>query len=147
MLTWKLPFIFFWLKKYVLLQQLKIWGLIYFIWLLQALIPSFILHFYSVYTWHNCITESGQFRLVCLAKPVLITVLSAMNNLCRYPMKKDSTALRLARYKQNTWWIHNHLGKGMCKITPACTVKEIHINYPSEDSKYILFMKNEKMKK
>ena len=61
---------------------MKIWALIYFICLLQALIPDLTLRFYFFYTRHNRITESGQFRLVCLAKPVLITALSALNNLC-----------------------------------------------------------------
>ena len=51
--------LFFLIKKYVLLQQLKIWALIYFIGLLQALIPDLTLRFYFVYTGQNCITASG----------------------------------------------------------------------------------------
>ena len=80
--------LFSWLKKYVLLQRVKIWVLVYFICLLQALTPSLPLHFYFNYNGHKCITESGQFILVCLAKPALITALSAMNNPYEDPMEK-----------------------------------------------------------
>ena len=103
--------------------------------------PYFTFLFY-LYTGHNCITESGQFRLACLVKPVLITVLSALNNLQGDPIEKGSRALRFAGYKQYTWWVPNRLGKGVHKVIPACAVKEICENYPSEDVKYIPFMEN-----
>ena len=109
---------------------MKIWALIYFICLLQASIPEPTLRFYFIYTGHNCITESGQFRLVCLAKPVLITALSALNNIRGNPIEKGSGALRFAEYKQYIWWKHNHLGKGVRKVIPAYAVKEIRENYP-----------------
>ena len=118
---------------------MKIWALIYFICLLQALIPDLTLRFYFIYTGRNYITESGQFWLVCLVKPVLITALSALNNLLGNPIEKYSGALRFAEYKQYTWWVHNRLVR---KVIPACTVKEIRENYPSEDGKYIPYMES-----
>ena len=108
---------------------MKIWALTYFIWVLQALIPDLTLRFYFTYTGHNYITESGQFRPVCLAKPVLITALSALNNLRGDPIEKGSGAMRFAGYKQYTWWVHNRLGKGVRKVIPACAVKKIRENY------------------
>ena len=121
---------------------MKIWALIYFIYLLQASIPDLTLRFYYIYTGHNCITESSQFRLVCLAKLVLITALSALDNLRGDPIEKGSGALRFAGYKQYTWCVHNRLGIGVRKVIPACAVKKIRENYPSEDGKYIPFMEN-----
>ena len=121
---------------------MKIWALIYFKCLLQALIPDLTLRFYFIYTGHNCITESGQFRLVCLAKPVSITALSALNTLRGNPIEKGSGALSFAGYKQCTWWLHNRLGKGVRKVIPACAVKEVRENYPSEDGKYIPYVES-----
>ena len=122
---------------------MEIWALIYFICLLQALIPDLTLSFYFIYTGHKCITKSGQFRLACHAKPVLITALLVLNNPCGDPIEKGSGALRFAGYKQYTWWMDN-LGKGMHKVIPACAVKEIRENYPSEYSKYIPYMESTK---
>ena len=118
---------------------MKIWALIVFIYLLEALIPDLTLRFYFIYAGHNCITESGQFRLLCLAKPVLITALSPLNNLRGDPIEKASGTLRFAGYKQYTWWVHNRLRKSLRKVIPACAVKQIRENYPSEDGKYIPF--------
>ena len=38
--------------------------------------------------------------------------------------------------------MHNRLGIGVRKVIPACAVKKIRENYPSEDGKYIPFMEN-----
>ena len=83
-----------------------------------------------------------QFRLVSLAKPVLITALLALNNLRRDPIEKVSGALIFARYQQYIWWVHNRLGEGVRKAIPACTVKESCKNYTSEDGKYSPFMES-----
>ena len=41
-----------------------------------------------------------------------------------------------------TWWVHNHLGKGVRKVIPSCAVCQIRVTYPSEDGKYIPFMES-----
>lgn len=61
----------------------------------------------------NCITNSSGFQVVCISKHVLKTELSALNDLRGDKIINVSNcAYRFAGYKQYTWWIHNHLGKG-----------------------------------
>ena len=121
---------------------MKIWALLYFICILQALISDLTLHLYFIYTGYNCIPESGSFRCACLAKLVLITAIPALNNLRRDPIEKGSGALRFAEYKQYSWWVNNCLRKSVRKVIPACALKEIRKNYPSENGKYIPFMES-----
>ena len=89
---------------------------------------------------HRCITESEGYHMVCLAKHVLNTTLSALNRLRGDPMENiDNKALRYAGYKQYTFWVHNHLGLGVRKVIPSCSVWKIRDTYPSKDQKYIPF--------
>ena len=50
-------------------------------------------------------------------------------------MENGSATLRFAGYKQYPWWVHNRLRKWVRKVIYVCAVKEICINYPSEDGK------------
>ena len=77
--------------------------------------------------------------MVCLAKPVLNTTLSALNRLRGDPIRLDNRSYRYAGYKQYTFWVHNHLGKGVRKVIPSCAVWKIREKYPSEDNKYVPF--------
>ena len=117
--------------------------LIYFICLLQALIPDLTFRFYFIYTGHNCITEPASLDLLVL-RTFLVTALLALNNLRGDPIEKGSGALGFARYKQYISWVHNRLGKDVRKVIPACTMKEIRKNYPSKDGKYIPVMESTK---
>ncbi|XP_066922307.1 P2X purinoceptor 7-like [Clytia hemisphaerica] len=87
----------------------------------------------------KCVSKSDQFHMVCIAKPVLKTALSALNNLRGDEMKKNP-GHKYAGYKQYTWWVHNHLGFGVRKVIPSCSVLAIRITYPAPDAKYIPFM-------
>ena len=54
-----------------------------------------------------------------------------MNDLRDHNLTDTSNcAKRYAGYKQYTWWFHNNLGKGVCKVIPL------------NDGKYIPFMES-----
>ena len=60
--------------------------------------------------------------MVCLGKPVLHASLSAPNHLRGNSMENmDNSSYRFAGCKQYTFWLHNYLGKGVCKVIPSCT--------------------------
>ena len=69
------------------------------------------------------ITKSSQFRMVFLEKPVLHASLSALNHLHIDSMENlDNSSYRLEGYKQCTFWVHNYLGKGVCKVILSCVI-------------------------
>jgi hypothetical protein len=47
---------------------------------------------------------------------------------------------RLAAYRQFTYWVHQNLGQGVRRVVPACAVKIIHDQYPSDDGQYRGFL-------
>ena len=49
---------------------------------------------------------------------------------------------RYASYRQDTWQIHNQLGKGVRKVTTAWTIQAIKNSFSSENEKYTLFIKS-----
>ena len=45
------------------------------------------------------------------------------------------------------WWVHNYLGKGVCKVISSYAVWTIRTKYPSEDDRYIPFMESKEEEK
>ena len=77
--------------------------------LIASFNPWLYLTSFCIYTGHSCSTKFDLFRLFCFDKPVLITALSAMNNLREDPIEKGSRALRFPGYKQYTRWVQSYL--------------------------------------
>ena len=44
--------------------------------------------------------------------------------------------MRLAGYRQSTWWTYNSLGKKNRCVTPLCVVASIRSNYPNAAGNY-----------
>ena len=102
----------------------------------------------SYFGGNKCVTDSEGFVTVCISKHVLKTALSALNDLRGDSINDTSNcAFRYAGYKQYTWWVHNHLGKGVRKVIPSCAVWAIRDEYPSKDGKYIPFMESKEEEK
>ena len=47
--------------------------------------------------------------------------------------------LRLAAYRQFTWWINTKLGKSVRLVIPSCAVWKIRDTYPEQDGNYVGF--------
>ena len=108
---------------------------------------------------YNCITEHEQFKVACLNKDVLYTVLVMMNTIrgdpltlplpnryvccfqairvvysyCLYILHRS---YRLAVHRQFIYWIRNKLGKGIRKVIPSCVVVAIRHKFPEADNVY-----------
>ena len=62
----------------------------------------------------KCITKPSRFKIVSLL---------ALNYLGGDSMENlDNSSYRFAGCKQYTFWVHNYLGKGACKVIPSCAV-------------------------
>ncbi|CAH3031609.1 unnamed protein product, partial [Pocillopora meandrina] len=85
----------------------------------------------------DCITEHGSFGPVCLLADVLRTALVGMHQV-RNDRLEDypSNDMRLAGYRQFTWWTYNRLGKGNRRVIPSCVVASIRRNYPDAAGNY-----------
>ncbi|XP_058957973.2 P2X purinoceptor 7-like [Pocillopora verrucosa] len=89
----------------------------------------------------QCITEHGSFGPVCLLADVLRTALVGMHQVRNdrledYP---SNESMRLAGYRQFTWWTYNRLGKGNRRVIPSCVVASIRRNYPDAAGNYTGF--------
>ena len=47
--------------------------------------------------------------------------------------------MRLAGYRQFTWWVHTRLGKSVKRVIPLCAVWTIRDSYPEDDNQYTGF--------
>lgn len=52
-------------------------------------------------------------------------------NVCR--------SLRLAAYRQYTWWIHGYLGRGDRRVIPSCVVSAVRREFPEPQDNYTGF--------
>jgi hypothetical protein len=48
-----------------------------------------------------------------------------------------SRTLRLAAYRQFTWWIHSKLGRKVRRVIPACVVATIRAAFSEESEMYV----------
>ena len=51
--------------------------------------------------------------------------------------KRRNTSMRYAGYRQYTWWVHNHLGKGVRKVIASCAIWTIRDMYPEQNGYYV----------
>lgn len=88
-----------------------------------------------------CITNVPSFDVVCKHPDVLRTALVCMHDVRSdvLPEPLKNRILRLAAYRQFTWWIHIRLGKAVRKVIPSCSVWSIRDAYPEEDNGYTGF--------
>ena len=80
------------------------------------------------------------FKMVCLSKPVLDTVLSVFNHFRRDSIENiDNKSYRFAGYKQCILWVYNYLGKGVQKVIPSCAAWKTKNEFKSENNLYVPF--------
>ena len=48
-------------------------------------------------------------------------------------------SMRLAAYRQFTWWTYNRLGEGNRRVIPSCVVSAIRHEYPEQSGNYTGF--------
>ena len=78
---------------------------------------------------HECKTESEGFKMACLSKPVLDTVLLVFNHFRGDSIENTyNKSYRFAGYKKYIFWVYNYLGKGVRKVIPSCAVWKVKMN-------------------
>ncbi|XP_068691085.1 P2X purinoceptor 7-like [Montipora foliosa] len=89
-------------------------------------------------TRYKCIIEHESFRPVCLQPDVLKTALVGLHQVRsdRLEDPPPNASMRLAGYRQFTWWTYNRLGKGNRRVIPSCVVWAIRREYPEESGIY-----------
>ncbi|XP_057296270.1 P2X purinoceptor 7-like [Hydractinia symbiolongicarpus] len=86
---------------------------------------------------HTCVTNSDEFKMVCLPEPVLRTALGAIHNMRGIRHKLCNRSYWFAAYKQYIWWVYGRLGIGYRKPIPSCVVWVIRNEYPQPDGVYV----------
>ena len=89
----------------------------------------------SYFGEHLCVTSHSNFSAVCLQDQVLKTTLHMLNDIRGDTINVRNTSMRYAG--QYTWWVHNHLGKGVRKVIPSCAIWTIRDMYPEENGYYV----------
>lgn len=83
---------------------------------------------------YKCITEVEGFRAVCLVVDVLQT--AYWHYRCVYgeeEMRKTAEEkYRYSAYRQFVTWVYQHLGKDIRVVLPACVIRKIREEFPSE---------------
>ena len=92
----------------------------------------------------QCVTLHSDFEAVCLNRSVLTVCLTAYKEF-RNPSTDVfcNTSLRLAAYRQYTWWVHGYLGRGNRRVIPACVVSAIRSRYPNQSGVYVGFQRED----
>ena len=60
-----------------------------------------------------------------------------LNNIRGDTINVRNASMRYAGYRQYTWWVHNHLGKGVRKVIPSCAIWAIRDVYPEQNKCYV----------
>ncbi|XP_014667403.1 PREDICTED: uncharacterized protein LOC106808979 [Priapulus caudatus] len=70
---------------------------------------------------------------------VFRTALVAMHDVSGGDLQDPLTnrILRLAAYRQYTYWVHKRLGKGVRRVIPACVILKVREAYPEESGQYV----------
>jgi len=89
----------------------------------------------------DCITDSDEFKTLCLNKAVLENVLTGLHVSRGDYLEKISSnrSFRYAAYKQFVWWIFKTLGKGNRRVIPSCVIWKIRNAFPETNKHYILY--------
>ena len=91
----------------------------------------------SYFGEHTCVTSHSNFLAVCLQEQVLKTTLYMLNNIRGDTINIRNSSMRYAGYRQYSWWVHNHLGKGVRKVIPSCAIWAIRDTYPEHSGYYV----------
>ena len=91
----------------------------------------------SYFGEYPCVTSHSNFSSVCLQEQVLKTTLYMLNDIRGDTINVRNRSMRYAGYRQYTWWVHNHLGKGVRKVIPSCAIWTIRDMYPEQNGYYV----------
>ena len=86
-----------------------------------------------------CITESNEFKMVCLERVVLETNLATISRYTGETFEFENTNYRFSAYKQYISWIYERLGKRIRQVIPSCVVWANRKKYPLDDGEYVPF--------
>ncbi|XP_057303347.1 P2X purinoceptor 7-like [Hydractinia symbiolongicarpus] len=93
-----------------------------------------------------CVTQLDQFKTLCLNADVLKNVLVGLHESKGDHLEENikNRSMRYAAYKQFTWWLYQHLGKGNRRVIPSCALWEIRNLYPELDNNYVPYSEGKK---
>ena len=60
-----------------------------------------------------------------------------LNNIRGDKINIRNSSMRYAGYRQYSWWVHNHLWKGVRKVIPSCAIWAIRDTYPEHSGYYV----------
>ena len=84
-----------------------------------------VLRAFFVYTKYTRLTLTAN--IIC------------MNKVSTYEIQNPFVyrSLRYAAYRQFTWWIYTHLGKGNRRVIPSCVLWKIRHTFNEKDGVYV----------
>ncbi|XP_014669580.1 PREDICTED: uncharacterized protein LOC106810659 [Priapulus caudatus] len=89
----------------------------------------------------SCVTEHEEFQTACRARFILRLSLVHMHDVhpgdLREPL--SNRVLRLAGYRNFTYWVHKRIGRRVRRVIPACVIASIRSTYPEESGVYVGF--------
>ena len=87
----------------------------------------------------SCISETEDFRLVCLHKTILEAAFGNWHIFHGENLDFTNTNYRFVAYRQYIAWIHGRLGRNLRTPVPCCVLKAIRNTFPSADNEYVPF--------
>ena len=81
--------------------------------------------------------------VACLAKQNLLVSIAFVwvpFRLCISVFRFFPRSVRLASYRQSTWWTYNSHSKVNRRVIPSCVVASMRSNYPDAAGNYTSFM-------
>ena len=86
---------------------------------------------------HSCITETEDFKLVCLHKTVLKTALGVWHHNHGDKQALTNKNFRFIAYRQYIGLMYGRLGSGNRIPIPSCVLRNICSEFPSPDNIYV----------